>query len=93
MLDINLPKLNGLGAAARIFNASPGTKIVFLSQDNRPEIVSTARNMGASGFVHKLKANTDLLSAITAARGAQRREEFSTQASSVHVLTSALDPS
>ena len=77
VLDIGLPKLNGLAAAARIFQASSGTKIVFLSQDNRPEIVSTARNMGASGFVHKLKANTDLLSAIAVALGAQRGEEFS----------------
>ena len=76
VLDIGLPKLNGLTAAARIFEASPGTKIVFFSQDNDPDIVRTARNIGASGFVHKLKANTDLLSAITAALGAQRREEF-----------------
>ena len=76
VLDIGLPKLNGLGAAARIFKASPGTKVVFLSHNNDPEIIHSARSVGASGFVCKPKAVTDLLRAIAVAIGAQRREEF-----------------
>jgi DNA-binding NarL/FixJ family response regulator len=76
VLDIGLPKLNGLAAAARIFEASRGIKIVFLSQDGAPDIVQAARNIGASGFVCKPKAATNLLRAIALAIGAQRREEF-----------------
>jgi DNA-binding NarL/FixJ family response regulator len=78
VLDIGLPKLNGLTAAARIFKGSPGTKIVFLSQVNDQEIVNAAHNVGASAYVQKLKAATDLLSAIAVAIGAQRGEEFYT---------------
>ena len=76
VLDIGLPKLNGLAAAARIFNASPGTRVLFLSQNNDPEIIYAARSVGASGFVCKPKVASDLLRAIAAAIGAQRREEF-----------------
>jgi DNA-binding NarL/FixJ family response regulator len=76
VLDIGLPKLNGLTAAARIFKIAPATKIVFLSQDNDPDIVHSARDIGASAFVHKQKAGTDLLSAIAVAIGAQRPEGF-----------------
>jgi DNA-binding NarL/FixJ family response regulator len=78
VLDIMMPKLNGLAAATRIFEVSPATRIVFLSQDNDPDIVQIARNIGASAFVHKTKATTDLLSAVAMAFGTQRREEFHT---------------
>jgi DNA-binding NarL/FixJ family response regulator len=67
VLDIGLPRLDGISAAARIFRVSPATKIVFLSQENDPDIVRAARNIGASAYVHKLKAATELLSAIVAA--------------------------
>jgi DNA-binding NarL/FixJ family response regulator len=92
VLDINLPKLNGLTAAARIFKVSPATKIVFFSQDNDQDMVNVARSVGASAYVQKLNAVTDLPEAIAVALGAKRCEEFSMQASSVHVLTAALDP-
>lgn len=78
VLDIGLPRVDGLSAAARILKVSPTTKIVFLSQNNDPDILYAARSLGASAFVHKLKAATDLLSAIAVAIGAQPREEFYT---------------
>ena len=78
VLDIGLPKLNGLTAAVRIFEASPGTKIVFLSQVSDPDIVHAARSVGASAYVQKRKAGTDLLSAIAIALGSRRQEKFYT---------------
>jgi|SRR5215469_5021405 len=63
---MNLPKLNGLTAAARILKASSATKIVFLSQVNDQDIVHAAHSVGGSAFVQKRKAATDLLSAIAA---------------------------
>ena len=75
VLDIGLPKLNGLVAAARIIEVSPSTRLVFFSNDNAPEIVQAARNIGGSAFVCKLRAATELLKAIALAI-AERREEF-----------------
>jgi DNA-binding NarL/FixJ family response regulator len=76
VIDIGLPKPNGLSAAARIFKVSPATKIIFFSQDNDQDIVNAARSVGASAYVQKVKAASDLLSAITVALGAQRGKEF-----------------
>lgn len=78
VLDIGLPKLSGLTAAERIFKASPGTRVVFLSQNNDPEIVYAARSVGASAYVQKPKAGTDLLSAVVVALGPQTLEKFYT---------------
>ena len=47
LLDIGLPKLNGIEAARRIRQVSPSSKIIFLSQDNDPEIVQAALSTGA----------------------------------------------
>lgn len=64
VLDIGLPKLDGLHAAARIFELSPTSKVVFLSQDNDPDTVQAALSIGQSAYVYKPKATTDLLCAI-----------------------------
>ena len=66
VLDIGLPKLDGLHAAARISELSPASKVVFLSQDNDPEIVQAALSIGLSAYVYKPKATTELLYAIKA---------------------------
>jgi DNA-binding NarL/FixJ family response regulator len=66
VLDVGLPKLNGIEAAARISELSPWSKIVFLSQDNDAVTVQAALETGAWGYVHKLTAGAELLSAIAA---------------------------
>ena len=38
VLDIGLPKLNGIEAARRIRQLSPSSKIVFLSLYNSPDV-------------------------------------------------------
>ena len=64
VLDIGLPKLNGIEAARRIRQLSPNSKILFLSQNNDLEIVQAALDTGALGYVHKMNAqeNSCLLS-------------------------------
>src|SRR5258708_2171992 len=42
LLDISLPKLNGIEAARRIRRLSPSSKIVFLSQNKDLDIVRAA---------------------------------------------------
>jgi DNA-binding NarL/FixJ family response regulator len=66
LLDIGLPELNGIEAARRIKEISPSSKIIFLSQENSPEVVQEALSTGAQGYVHKVRAHLDLLPAIDA---------------------------
>jgi DNA-binding NarL/FixJ family response regulator len=66
VLDIGLPKLNGIEAARRIRHLSPSSTIVFLSQNNDPDVVRAALSTGALGYVHKTDLRSDLLPAIEA---------------------------
>jgi DNA-binding NarL/FixJ family response regulator len=66
VLDIGLPKLNGIEAARRIRQVSPSSKIVFLSQNNDLDVVQAALDTGALGYVHKTHVRSDLLPAIEA---------------------------
>ena len=60
ILDIGLPKLNGIEAARRIRQLSPKSKIVFLSQNNDPDIMQAALSTGALGYVCKEYSESDL---------------------------------
>jgi DNA-binding NarL/FixJ family response regulator len=66
LLDIGLPKLNGMAAARQIREASPNSKILFLSQETSADVVEEAIRLGALGYVAKAKAGTELLMAIEA---------------------------
>jgi len=57
LLDIGLPGLNGLEVARRLRKLAIPLKIVFISQESSPEIVREALNLGALGYVHKLRAS------------------------------------
>jgi len=66
LLDIGLPKLNGLEAATRIAQTHHETKIIFLSNQRETDVVTHALNNGAKGYVLKDDANTELLAAVAA---------------------------
>ena len=66
VLDISLPKLNGIEAAQQIRQFSPNSRIVFLSQNNNLDIVRAALSTGALGYVRKADSQSDLLPAIEA---------------------------
>jgi DNA-binding NarL/FixJ family response regulator len=63
VLDIGLPRLNGIEAARRIRKLSPESKILFLSQESSADMVQEALSIGASGYVVKAHAARDLLAA------------------------------
>jgi len=67
LLDIGLPKLNGIEAARQIRQLSPSSKIIFLSQETSLDVVQEALGTGASNYVYKARAQSDLLPAIDAA--------------------------
>jgi DNA-binding NarL/FixJ family response regulator len=68
LLDIGLPKLNGIDAARRIRKLCPETKIVFLSQESSADVIEEALNSGGTGYVVKTNAGSELLDAIDAMR-------------------------
>jgi DNA-binding NarL/FixJ family response regulator len=72
LLDIGLPKMNGLEAGRRIRRVSPNSKILFLSQESSPDVVREALSLGAQGYVLKARAQSDLLPAIEAVLGGKR---------------------
>jgi DNA-binding NarL/FixJ family response regulator len=65
LMDIGLPKLNGIEAAKRIRRLAPRAKLIFVSQESDSEVVQETFRLGARGYVHKTLAR-DLLSAIEA---------------------------
>jgi DNA-binding NarL/FixJ family response regulator len=67
VLDVRLPKLDGLKAAREIREASPDSKILFLSTMMSREIMREALRVGAAGYVIKMHAARDLLRAVRAA--------------------------
>lgn len=67
LLDIGLPRLNGINAAEQIFEVSPASKILFLSGINDPDVMQVALRSGASGYVCKHNAGAELLPAVLAA--------------------------
>jgi DNA-binding NarL/FixJ family response regulator len=66
VLDIGLPKLNGIEAARQIRQLSPSSKIVFLSQNKDLDVVRAALCTAAQGYVYKADVRSDFLSAIQA---------------------------
>jgi DNA-binding NarL/FixJ family response regulator len=70
LLDIGLPKLNGLEAANRIQRVASGSKTVFVTQENSSDVVRAALSNGAKGYVLKSDAGSELLPALeTVLRG------------------------
>lgn len=64
LLDIDLPKLNGIEVARQIQQPFPSCKIIFLSQHNDLDIVRAALDTGSLGYVLKADAGRDLLPAV-----------------------------
>jgi DNA-binding NarL/FixJ family response regulator len=85
VLDIGLPKLNGIEAAPRMSELSPRSRILFLSQDNDADAIQAALSTGAWGYVHKLSAGTELLSAVEAVLQGQRFVTGGTSCKESHV--------
>ncbi|HEV2731229.1 MAG TPA: response regulator transcription factor [Terriglobales bacterium] len=66
VLDIGLPKLNGIEAARLIRQVAPKSKILFLTENHSPDIAAESLSTGASGYVVKANAGMELLVAVEA---------------------------
>lgn len=65
LMDIGLPKLNGLRAARAICDLVPSAKVVFLTQETSREVLKEALSLGAWGYIAKQDAGKDLLEGLT----------------------------
>jgi len=70
LLDVGLPKLNGIQVAKRLRHLAPRTQILFLSVESSPDVVQEALNSGAAGYINKLNIEKELFPTIeTVLRG------------------------
>jgi DNA-binding NarL/FixJ family response regulator len=68
VMDIGMPVLNGLEATRRIIKKHPETKVLILTMHTNEEYVFEILSAGASGYIVKKAAPTELVSAIRAIR-------------------------
>ena len=66
VLDIGIPKLDGLEVIARMAAFSPGSKVLVLTSQSPGNFSMRCMQAGAAGYVCKQQELTELLSAIKA---------------------------
>jgi DNA-binding NarL/FixJ family response regulator len=64
--DISMPGMSGFDVARELARMSPAVKVVFSTVHSEPAYVSAAFRAGASGYVLKASAATDLSAALRA---------------------------
>ncbi len=64
LMDVAMPGMNGLVATRYILEENPDTRVLILTQYGNKEYVLPLLQAGASGYVLKQAADTDLITAI-----------------------------
>ena len=72
VLDIALPGMDGIEAAARLHDLCPETHVLMLSMHAGPEFVYQALRAGASGYVLKESAGDEVVAAVRAVHAGRR---------------------
>jgi two-component system response regulator NreC len=72
LMDISMPSLNGLEATAKIKNVCPDVHVLILTMHDNEEYVHRILQVGASGYILKQAAETELLVAIRSVHKGQR---------------------
>ena len=63
-LDISMPELNGVDAARKLKKTLPRTKLIFVTMHADPAYVNEAFKAGASGYLLKRSAGSELRQAV-----------------------------
>lgn len=90
LLDISIPKINGIEAARQIRSKCPKSKILFVSEDRSLDVVREALSTGAGGYIVK-SDGAELLVAVEAVR--QGRFFVSKSLANYSLSAAELDPS
>jgi len=72
VLDITMPKMNGIEACRIIQQKAPGREVLFVTQHDSPQMMREALAAGARGYVVKSNLARDLVEAVEAV--SQHRE-------------------
>ncbi|HSF67239.1 MAG TPA: response regulator transcription factor [Nitrospiraceae bacterium] len=70
-LDISMPQLNGVDAARKLRKILPCSKLIFVTMHADPAYVNEAFKAGASGYLLKRSAGSELLQAIQSVMAGQ----------------------
>ncbi len=89
LLDISMPLLNGLEAARQLAKLVPESKLIFLTMHATPTYATEAFKAGASGYLIKRSAASELKQAIQAV---MRGQHYITPLITKDVLASTLFP-
>ena len=73
ILDVSMPRMTGIQAAAELHKRKPGLRILMLSMHDSEQFLFEALKAGASGYVLKSAADTDI---VDACRAAMRGDSF-----------------
>lgn len=90
VLDISMPLLNGLDAARQLVKLVPECKLIFLTMQSSPTYATEAFKAGASGYLLKRSAVTELRQAIQTVLDGHH---YMTPVITKDVLQSTLKPS
>ena len=66
VLDVTMPRMNGLEACRLLRRQAPEIEILFVTQHDSPQMMREALEAGARGYVVKSNAARDLLAAVEA---------------------------
>ncbi|NQV33359.1 MAG: response regulator transcription factor [Phycisphaeraceae bacterium] len=66
IMDVNMPRMNGIEAARSIRKQSPHSKIIVLSMHRQKQYVLDMLEAGACGYILKTKAIQEVIPAIEA---------------------------
>ncbi|PYT64298.1 MAG: DNA-binding response regulator, partial [Acidobacteria bacterium] len=64
IVDIAMPLMNGLEAGLRLKELMPSVKLIFLTMNEDPDLAVDAIHSGASGYLLKSSAASELMQAI-----------------------------
>jgi DNA-binding NarL/FixJ family response regulator len=73
ILDVSMPRLTGIQAAAQLHRARPELRVLMLSMHDSEQFLFESLRAGASGYVLKSGADTDVVHAV---RAAMRGDSF-----------------
>jgi len=88
ILDVSMPRMTGLQAAAELHRQRPDLRILILSMHDNEQYFFEALKAGASGYVLKTAANRDLIEAV---RASMRGEPFLYPAAVTALIRDYLD--
>jgi len=66
LMDLTMPKMNGVEATRNILRQNPATRIIIVSTHSHKYFVGDARKAGVSGYVLKSRLLDDLIRAVHA---------------------------